>query len=455
MFRINIASPIFYFLGIIPFMLLGCGGGNGKLDYINSHSIAEKKLSLYDTNGSSDEAKWTEIIGPEHKLSSPLNIVLQNGFIRVAFDDVRLFTEQRGAHSWYLSNGHSYIRATDPYYGDYTYFVSTVLGPPTDVTIVESSKDRVIVDFKYEDHFVKSNFLIGGELVTAGPRPFTKRIEMRPDSYGAFVKLMSTPSNPFGEREFSLAQGARIFFGAAGDFIRDLFADENLTQPLPSSDYYLGFTNFPKDHPQSPEAYMTKSEDNFYYLAVPPKNFQMLMYKFSPKSFGGPIVQYFEEMATNRGMFVAIVPYENPFFMEAEYLNSIGSKILYYENNVRNGISLQLNALGELRLLPPKGLSVGSYRVVIRASTVNSTVQLLLNGVELMTQQIMDNSESYFNTSLNVELVINSRTDDLVLKSLGGSIKIDAVYYIPLTSPDGLFPRDIANKASRDLLVIQ
>jgi hypothetical protein len=278
---------------------------------------------------------------------------------------------------------------------------------------------------------------------------------MLPDSYGAFVKLMSTPSNPFGEREFSLGQGARIFFGAAGNFIRDLFADEDLTQSLPSSDYYLGFTDFPKDFPQSLEAYTTKPKDNFYNLVVPPKNFNMLMYKFSPKSFGGPIVQFFEEVPTNRGMFVAIVPYENPFLMEAEYLNSRGSKILYYEKNVRNGISLQLNPHGELGLLPQKGLTAGSYKVVIRASTVNSTVQLLLNGVELMTQQIVDNSDSYSNTSLNVEFTINSRADDLILRSLGGGIKIDAVYYIPLTSPDGLFPRDIADKASQDIQIIR
>lgn len=386
------------------------------------------RVMIYDTNGSEEEDKWIAITGINQPISSPENILIQNGLIRIVYNKYANNIEQLGSHSWYLKNqNNQYEKITDSHYGDYVYYVNSITTSPTKASLIEVSADKVIVDFYFENHTAKHIAKKDG--IVEGKRPFIKRIEMDSNMYGAYLNYISDDPDPTGEREFSLGMGKNIMYGTSGNWIWDASLKESRTTRMPKSDYYLGFPN---------------ESAGYYYMMKPPKNFKISMYKFE-NAWGGPIVQHFIESKNSKGIFLGLVPYRGKFSHEAEFLPHNKSSVVENMADAKNNSALKL-AIGEkIIIFPENTFPKGSYRITLRQKGSASSIEIYENDKKHIEKIQGSEQKSFINTSIGKTIEYDPAENDayyIVLRN--GDMLLDNLYFIPIESGSETFPKDIA-----------
>jgi hypothetical protein len=161
-------------------------------------------VRIYDTHGSSVPGDWTVVTGSPSGLD-PRNIVLSNGFIRIAYPP-RGSSEKAG-HLLYVKAGGVYHFAGDSELGDWTYTGSSFSDPMTRFEIVTNSSEvaRIRMSFDYHRHEYQGN----------APLPVRKTIVLRRGSYG-YRAILEVPSDLPGEREVGFGGTSTHLFSFTG-----------------------------------------------------------------------------------------------------------------------------------------------------------------------------------------------------------------------------------------------
>lgn len=198
--------------------------------------------------------------------------------------------ELAGTHQWYRNVGpDKWTLLTDSEYGDYTYFIDSVITRPQRV-FSHSFDDFSIFDLCYDDHRVTRPGLGTGP----GPFPFVKRLVGTHNLNGIIVKLMSAPSNPEGEREISIGMTnrRRSLIGISDGGIYSV-TDQAGERTMEKSGTYATIHQ------------TTHQNEYALSLAIPHKEQQSLhTYRFDGGVSGGPITRYFEESNDDLGIFL-------------------------------------------------------------------------------------------------------------------------------------------------------
>lgn len=396
----------------------------------------DQEAKIYYTNGSSNENDWKQVKSRDFAIENPQYLIVENEYIRIAYEKHQDKMEQAGIHTWYLKNScGKFMRITNAFYGDYTYYVDTVTNPPTSAKIVSVSPKKVIVDFYYDNHTVRDREGMPPESV--GARPFVKRIEIDSGLPGAYLNFISPDPNPSGEREFGLGMGGHIYYGVADDWVWDLMTDPG-TQKTPSSPYYLGFP----DKGQYQEFY-------YSFLAAPEDvndDMQISMYKFN-SMWGGPVINRFQEKPASKGVFLGAVPYQGQFVQEAEFLYYENGRTVENSKGARNRTALSLETNGKINLFPKDTFSPGLYKIALRASGQDTTFEIhAKNEVFTMKKEKLmpDDYQTFF---LKKEIEYDPKNNDqyyIIVKK--GQIDIDNFYYAPQKSEQAVFPENLREK---------
>lgn len=129
-----------------------------------------------------------------------------NGVVRMAYPLLNGPDQQAGHTYWLLHDGIEY-KYDSGYYGDYTYWVTSMVEPPIDATVVRADAWQTEVLFRYEHSWSA----YGG-----GSATILKRIATVRCFEGVFVSLESRPLTTVGEREVGTGGNTLIAFSSAG-----------------------------------------------------------------------------------------------------------------------------------------------------------------------------------------------------------------------------------------------
>jgi hypothetical protein len=146
-------------------------------------------VRMFNTNGSTDEKKWTVITGKPSGLN-PRNVVLTNGRVRVAYPPNQ--DTERAGHLLYVYAQGKWQLAGDLEFGDWTYAGSSFTDPLTNFTILENTSKvaRIQSSFDFHRHEYQGNT----------PFPVRKTIVLHSGAWG-YRALIQVPSDLPGERE--------------------------------------------------------------------------------------------------------------------------------------------------------------------------------------------------------------------------------------------------------------
>jgi hypothetical protein len=160
-------------------------------------SAACSPVRIFDTHGQADEAEWTEVSELGAEPSDVRHLVLDNGIVRATYEYLNDY--QEGSHTLRLWTGVEWARATSSWYGDYTYWVSSITEPATTATVTRLDNNIAEVTYVFEHGPAD-----GAELV--------KRVALRRCTSGMFVELRGTPAEAPGEREFGIGEALPLAF---------------------------------------------------------------------------------------------------------------------------------------------------------------------------------------------------------------------------------------------------
>mgnify|MGYP000991681245 CR=1 FL=1 len=159
-------------------------------------------VRVYDTHGQlDDEEQWTEVTAAPASATDVRDLVIDNGFVRLTYE--YLNDEQQGSHSLYLHQDGDLSRVTSSYYGDYTYWVTTVSEPAISAVVTRLAPELAEITYVF-DHEPNMPWVTSMTL--------TKRVALQQCEPGMFVKFEGDPVNVPGEREFGIGQATRMSF---------------------------------------------------------------------------------------------------------------------------------------------------------------------------------------------------------------------------------------------------
>jgi len=418
-------------LGLFLIAFFAINRNNSDCNTSKSVNDNVSGVSVYDTIGSDNEKDWIKINDVSYKPSSPLNIVIENNFVRIDYPESGKAPEQKGFQRWYMKNsGGKYIEITDSSYGDYTYYIDTVKNPPDSVSFYHISNNRVVVDFHYDSHYVYRESNLPEDIVF-GKEPFIKRVEMDSDSRGAYLDYISDDTNPNGEKEFSLGMGKNIFYGVSNSWIWDFYRGSE-TSEMPKSDYYLGFSD--------------QNNLGYYYFLSAPKETSIYMYRFKGL-WGGPIVRSFPENPKSKGIFFGIIPYDETFTEKAELLKNKDALAIEDSAELAGDNFLELREGEQISIFPENFVKSGQYKIEMRYKGSQAEVELF-DGRNKNAIEIKPSNE--FTNLVIFDRINHDPERRYYLKVNKGEITLDNFYYIPLKSKDGLFPENIMEKINFD-----
>ncbi len=146
-------------------------------------------VRILDTHGSTNESNWT-VVTTRYTFTSPRNIVLDNGLIRITYPPSN--QDEKAGHVLWVKIGGVYQVAGDTEFGDWTYTGSSFTDQNSDFTILENNAEvaRIRISFHFHRHQWQNNV----------PFPVHKTIVLRRGSWG-YRALLEVASDLPGERE--------------------------------------------------------------------------------------------------------------------------------------------------------------------------------------------------------------------------------------------------------------
>jgi hypothetical protein len=237
-------------------------------------------VRILDRRGSDDPARWVPVRGARHAFASVRDVVLESAAARVTYERLNL-VEQAGSHSLYVRRGKEWVRLTSPEYGDYTYWVSTVVAPAV-AAFVDPGPNLARARFIYRH---AGAFL-------------EKTIALDRCSPGMFVRLRSDPANPVGEREIGVGRPLPVAFSKAALAVH------------PAANQHV-FMNLAATAPPYWAAAVWP-EQRLLAMIVLARPLATYSYQFDPRQFGYLTVNQLTEHPEDAGFqaFLGAVPFD-------------------------------------------------------------------------------------------------------------------------------------------------
>lgn len=233
--------------------------------------LACEPVRVFDTHGSDDEELWTEVSATApYAPANVRDLVLDNGLVRVTYEFLN--EDQEGSHSLYLHRENGLARVTSNWYGDYTYWVSTITDPATSATITQNSGGLAEVAYVF-DHSPDAPWVQDMQLV--------KSVALRSCHAGMFVKFAGSPSNVPGEREFGIGEGLPLNFSGQAVGLHP-FDGRHVNLGLFAGDAHLPWA-------------AGLGNDGILRTLVLRRPMATLAYQFDPNQYGRVVVNQFVE----------------------------------------------------------------------------------------------------------------------------------------------------------------
>jgi hypothetical protein len=398
-------------------------------------SLSYNRVAIFDTSGSEDPRRWVEVTRPGTFRAE--NLVLQNGRVRIRYLAGTRVTEQRGSHAWFVKNGDSYLEVTSPYYGDYSYFVNTITQPPAMAEVRELSPTKATVDYLFASHEIPDPPVWAG--ARPGALPFVKRFTILDDMPGAFVKYISSPANPSGERELGMGMMNETSIGATPLELWDADSGDE-SKPMSDASYVLGF---PREGSFTP----SHAERKYYVIMANVRGSSPYMYNLGIEAFGGPIVR-FAKQQSEIGVFMGVVPYSNDVVFNAEHL-TLSDALPLPDPAARNGTAVSMAYMSRLDMVVPRTFATGSYDISVRyKATLYSRLSVSDGFNSFVTY--LDATDSYVTRRVASGITLAANLP-LTLTLHFGSADVDCIYIIPRTGKDESFPGTVNEEVVRSL----
>lgn len=437
MFLLSVSFPDFKYIRSAIFILVFCG-----LVFLVSlarHTIRRQtgEVKLYDTRGFQDRQKWEQVVKKDYTFMDPEHIVFENSYFRVTYPILQ--KDQQAGHSYFVKVQDEWMRITSSEYGDYTYFVDSILKPPEDITIVKNTSEEVTVSFTYKHRNYRANTVL--KWAHHGDITLTKTMSLKKGYPGVFVKLQTIPANPVGEREIGFGVNAPLVFS------------EGIIAQHPAAIYHVDL-EMEKAYRQY--AVSLPLSNSFYRLLVLSRAMKTYSYQFEPLGGGKLIVnQLIESDRDTYQVFLGAVPFDsNHSVVECETVQPVETVIRGHER-ASGGKFLKMGENVVPQILVPLNIpSPGSYRLALRfrnkADIARLSVQIDQQ-LQMSFQVPKSNEFEYFIISDQYHFSAGEHALTVKLKS--GEIDLDCVVVVPMLNRQN-FPLDIVHKVLPEMFLM-
>lgn len=358
-------------------------------------------LVLYDTHGSSDEADWSIVTQTGYRPEHVRDLIIDNGVVRASYE--HLNDQQEGSHTLRLWTGAEWHRVTSNWYGDYTYWVSTIHEPAIDAVVSRNEAGAIEVSYEF-DHYPE--YLVPHVQLV-------KRVALQPCAPGMFVKFESTPRNPWGEREFGIGDLAPLSFSERAVGLH----------PVAREHVNLGLLH---DDPLTWAAAL--GEDDVLRVLTLGRPMLALSYQFDWAHQGRVIVNKFDEAEgdVEYQAFLGAVPFDDAgSLIEAED----GYGWITQDASVSGGAFATVGFQNHT-LLQVDVPSDGTYALWARSrASVGSELRIELGDVSVV---VMNRVSSTFQMEPLIELELQEGAYQLKVTSLSATTDFDAFTLVPI-----------------------
>ena len=370
---------------------------------------------LYDTHGSSDESTWTEIDTLGYQPANVRDLVLDNGLTRVTYEFLN--DNQQGSHSVYLRHEGNLTRLTSPWYGDYTYWVSTIVEPAISAEASRVGDDLIEITYAF-DHAPTAPWVDSVSL--------TKRVALARCQPGMFVKFEGDPINVPGEREFGIGRATPINFSEASLGVHPI-AQRHVNMGLMTTE------------PGQPAWAAGLDPDGFMRVLALVRPMITLSYQFDPAHQGRVVVNQFEEAATE-GDYQAFLG-GRPFDTEGMFVEGESAGGYVFSDTDASDGEYQWLPFGNATEFSFSVAEDGVYALWLRArSAVTPEIELTLDGESWTVMNGL--SEAFWPNRLG-DVTLTAGTHTLRVHALSANLDLDYLAVVP----NGL-ARDLALDAA-------
>ena len=406
--------------------VLACAEGRRPPQARQLAAIAEPcpDVRAFDTHGfPNDEGAWTEILAADHIVENVRDIVLDNGIARATYE--YLNDDQEGSHSLFLpDDSGQWRRMTSGWYGDYSYWISSILDQAASAEITRFSPTGMEVTYSF-DHY-PAYFVDYVRLV--------KRVALYSCQPGMFIKFESDPMNPPGEREIGLGLALPLAFSERGMALHPL-AGRHLNLGMlvyPTVPYWSGAVGL---------------DDGFLHVLALSRPFIALSYQFDPAHLGRVTVNDIsEDLASGESYqaFIGAARYDSTGAMvEAENAGNGGPTL--QDASASAGAFLYLARDNQTSQSLPVPVA-GHYAVWARyRAPLAATVRVLIGGQQRI---VFDQTEADFAfVQLYDDVYLLAGEQTLQMLAMDAAVDLDVIFLVPF----GL-ARDLALGATPVLL---
>jgi hypothetical protein len=403
------------------------------------HTIRRQtgEVNLYDTRGFQDCQKWKRVEGKNYTFMNPEHIVFENSYFRVTYPILR--EDQQAGHSYFVKVRDEWMRITSSEYGDYTYFVDSILKPPENITIVKNTSEEVTLVFTYNHKNYRADTVL--KWAYHGDITLTKTMSLKKGYPGVFVKLQSIPVNPFGEREIGFGVNSPLVFS------------EGIIAQHPAVIYHVDL-EMEKAHRHY--AVSLPLSNSFYRLLVLSRAMKTYSYQFEPLGGGKLVVnQLIESDRDTYQAFLGAVPFDSSHsLVEAETLQNIETAIGGHER-ASGGKFLKMKGSEVHQSLVPLNIpSPGSYRLALRFRNKADVARLSVQ-IDQQTQMSFQvpKSNGFEYCIISDQYHFSSGEHTLVIQLESGELELDCVVVLPVLNRQD-FPLDIVHQVLPEMLLI-
>lgn len=364
-----------------------------------------KSVKLINTNGQpQNPAAWTKVTHSNFVPANVRDLLIESGNIRVTYEFLN--EDQEGSHSLYLwTSGGVWERATSSYYGDYSYWVSSLAEPATSVEITRLTRDWVELSYHFDIY------------PTWGPSPhiqLTKRVGVKRCQPGMFVKFEGTPTNAHGEREFGIGEGLPLSFSEQAVALH----------PIEGFHHNMGMAV----EPEGPRWAAAAGPDSLLRVLTLARPMVTYSYQFHPVHLGRIVVNAFKEGVVGDSgydAFLGVAPYDSDAaVLEMEDLS--GTVVADVASNGGAYSRIHRGNAASFDIVVPED---GDYALWVR-SKAEIAPELLVSvaGQEMM---VMNRVSETFTSAKLVDVTLMAGSHPVMIEALGAAVDIDSIMVLP------------------------